>query len=336
MMRKLLKGILLELEGERSVVLCSIVASSGSTPRGAGAKMAVFADGSTVGTIGGGAVEYHATQVALEVHQSGASHTQGFVLKRNEVADIGMICGGDVTVYFQFLDGKNPDNKVFIGDILGLFDEKVNSWLVTSIGDGTLWDMGVYVERRGFVGGKTLEIDQVALHCLGSAVLTDHLYVEPLTTGATVYVFGGGHVSQALVPVISNVNFRTVVYENRQAFAEKSLFPGASQVILGNFTDIVQNCNITAQDYIIIMTRGHNDDYDVLVQALRTPASYVGVIGSRKKVKTTFARLYEDGFTTLDTDRIFTPIGLEIGAETPGEIAISIAGQLIAHRAGLL
>ncbi|MFI3312558.1 MAG: XdhC/CoxI family protein [Eubacteriales bacterium] len=332
-MKRIFSEILMAFMNKEDVVLCSIIASSGSTPRGAGAKMAVLSTGKTVGTIGGGAVEFQATETAKEVLRTGESQTKGFILKRNEVADIGMICGGDVTVYFQYFDGKNTENMRLISDIRNLYHKKVNSWLVTSIGEGFVWDMGVYVKGQGFIGGGSLVESEVLPLCQGKAVLTKNLYVEPLTSGSAVYVFGGGHVSQELVPVISHLDFRTIVYENRPEFANKRLFPGAFDVIWGSFTDIVDNCDITEEDYIIIMTRGHSDDYDVLGQALRTQANYIGVIGSRKKVAATFARLHEDGFTQRDTERIFTPIGLEIQAETPAEIAISIAAQLISHRA---
>jgi len=333
-MKKLFSAMVTAMQAQQNAVLCSIIASSGSTPRGAGAKMAVFADGTTVGTVGGGAVEFHSIQMALEVHKTRESRTKGFTLSKNQVADIGMICGGDVTVHFQFFDGKSPAHISLLTDIVTMLAQKTNAWLMTEIGDGTVLNMGIFVKGQGMLHKVSVTDDEIEALCKSRAVLTGTLYVEPLTTATTVYVFGGGHVSQELVPVIAYLDFRTIVYENREEFAQKDLFPTAHDVILGSFTDIVSNCEILEEDYIIIMTRGHNDDYDVLAQALRTKANYVGVIGSRKKVAATFKRLYADGFTQSDTARVFTPIGLSIGAETPAEIAISIGAQLIEHRAG--
>lgn len=317
-------------------VLCTIIASSGSTPRGAGAKMVVFADGRTVGTVGGGAVEYHSIRAALEVHKTRASETKGFCLTKNDVADIGMICGGNVTVYFQFFDAKNEAQRALVADILAGLAENRDVWLVTALRDGAAWSTGVYDTENGLRHTDAITAEALLPLCRSRAVLTKEqpqFYVEPLTVAGRVYVFGGGHVSQELVPVISHLNFRTVVYENREEFARKELFPTAEDVILGQFSDIPNHFTVTRSDYIIIMTRGHQDDYEVLHQAMQTQAAYVGVIGSRAKVAATFKRLHEDGFTEADTARIHTPIGLPIGAETPAEIAISIAAQLIEFRA---
>ena len=145
-------------------------------------------------------------------------------------------------------------------------------------------------------------------------------YVEPLTTAGYAYIFGGGHVAQELVPVLSRVGFAPIVFEDRPDFARKELFSEASETI-------------TPDDYIIIMTRGHQADFEVLRQALLTPATYVGVIGSRSKIATTNRRLVEAGIPEAELSRIHAPIGLPILGETPAEIAISITAELILHRA---
>ena len=128
--------MLSELQQGRNVVLCSIIASSGSTPRGTGAKMAVFEDGSTLGTVGGGAVEYHTELLAREIHKTRHSQSKGFLLTKNDVADIGMICGGAVTVYFQFLDAAKPETTALISHILTLLQTNANAWLILAMRDG--------------------------------------------------------------------------------------------------------------------------------------------------------------------------------------------------------
>lgn len=135
-MKKLFRAMLSELQQGRNVVLCSIIASSGSTPRGTGAKMAVFEDGSTLGTVGGGAVEYHTELLAREIHKTRHSQSKGFLLTKNDVADIGMICGGAVTVYFQFLDAAKPETTALISHILTLLQTNANSWLILAMRDG--------------------------------------------------------------------------------------------------------------------------------------------------------------------------------------------------------
>jgi len=123
--------------------------------------------------------------------------------------------------------------------------------------------------------------------------------------------------------------------EDRPEFADKKIFPQAEATYLGDFNNIGASVQIDPKDYVVIMTRGHKHDYTVLVQALRTDASYIGMIGSKTKVAETCKRLaVEENFSQDDIQRIYSPIGLYIKAESPAEIAISIAGQLIEVRAG--
>ena len=158
-------------------------------------------------------------------------------------------------------------------------------------------------------------------------------YVEPLTTAGFVYIFGGGHVAQELVPVLAHIGFAPVIVEDRLDFARKELFPEAANTVVGSFSDIGARVSISKDDYVVIMTRGHQADFEVLRQALLTRATYVGVIGSRSKIATTNKRLLEAGIPEAELSRIHAPIGLPILGETPAEIAISIAAELILHRA---
>lgn len=337
-MKKLIRAMIKELEQERNVVLCSIVGSFGSTPRGAGAKMAVMADGSTVGTIGGGAVEYHAELLSKEIHQTRQSQTKSFQLTKNDVADIGMICGGGVSVYFQFLDAANKENLTMLRHILDLLMTNRNSWLVLTMADGQIWSMGTYDEENGLYG-----TDAITMQTLQPMLQTRSVYapgdtayyVEPLVVAGTVYVFGGGHVAQELVPALSHVGFRVAVFEERAEFCTPERFPTAVDTILGDFSNVFDKVQILPHDYVIIMTRGHMADRIILQQTLGAKPAYLGVIGSRKKIAETNRLMWEAGYTEADTDRIHAPIGLEIGAETPAEIAVSITAELIAFRAGL-
>jgi xanthine dehydrogenase accessory factor len=158
-------------------------------------------------------------------------------------------------------------------------------------------------------------------------------YVEKLASSATVYVFGCGHVGQALVPVLEKVGFRCVALDDRPDFANRTLFPDADEVKVIDLEHISDSVTIGPEDYVVVMTRGHMFDTIVQAQALRTPCCYIGVIGSHHKKAGVFQKLREMGFTDTDLERITTPIGLEIAAETPAEISISIAAQLIELRA---
>lgn len=335
-MQNLFGAVREHLERGEAVVLCSILASSGSTPRGAGAKMAVFADGSTMGTVGGGAVELHATQEAAEAHKSGRGFSKGFCLRPNDVADIGMICGGDVTVYFQYLTGADLP---VVETILRVLEGNADAWLSYVLRDGMVESMGVYEQGAGL-----LHADQPAPAVLEPLLRSEGvyqkgdptLYVEPLVQRGQVYVFGGGHVSRELVPALARVGFAVTVFDDRPHLALAESFPEAREVILGDYSRIGDWISITERDYVVIMTPGHQGDFEVLEQTLRTPARYIGCIGSKGKVAKTKERLREAGVPEEGIARMISPIGLDLGGRTPAEIAVSITAQMIACRSGKL
>ncbi len=337
-MKELFAAVLRALERGESAALCSIIASSGSTPRGSGAKMAVFADGATLGTVGGGAVEHECILLARQALGERRAFAQGFSLTKNQTADIGMICGGDVTVYFQCFAGGDAQAIALLGGVLAQLGKRENAWLVTEIAHGGASGMAVYARPGICVCGARMDESRVLPLLRPRAALDGGdpaYYAEPLTRAETVYVFGGGHVSRELVPLICHVGFAVVVFEDREAFARPELFPAAERTILGDFARIGEQIAVKPEDYAVVMTRGHQSDLILLDQLLRTDASYVGVIGSRRKIAATNARLMERGVKESALARVHTPIGLPIGAETPAEIAVSVAAELIAHRAGL-
>lgn len=155
-----------------------------------------------------------------------------------------------------------------------------------------------------------------------------------LRPAGRVYIFGGGHVSQALVPALAAVEFRCVVLEERPEFCRPELFPGAEETRLIDYARLAGELELTEEDWAVIMTRGHRDDLLIQAQVMKTPVRYIGVIGSRQKTEAVTARLKEMGFTARDFKRVFAPIGLPIRSETPAEIAVSVAAQLILERAG--
>ena len=148
-----------------------------------------------------------------------------------------------------------------------------------------------------------------------------------------MYLFGGGHVGQALVPVLAGIDFRVTVLDNRKELANKKTFPLADEVIFADFSNIYERITLAPDDYVIIMTPGHQADYQVLEQVLRRKTRYVGCIGSRHKIARTQQLLREAGISEEAIVGVHSPIGLAIGAETPAEIAISIAAEMIRCRA---
>lgn len=256
-MKALFTSMLQALAQGEGVVLCSILASSGSTPRGAGAKMAVFADGHTEGTVGGGAVELESGKLAMEVLKTKQSLVHGYCLALNEVADIGMICGGNVTVFFQYFDPQAEADTALLRGILELLNGNQNSWLVYRMDDGCVSAMGTYDEAHGLRFTDCITLGELRPMLCADAVTKKgepRYYVEPLTRAGYAYIFGGGHVGAALVPVLASVDFRVVVYDNRPGFATPEHYPQAERVILGDYLDIGAHLTLTENDYVCIMT----------------------------------------------------------------------------------
>jgi xanthine dehydrogenase accessory factor len=335
-MRKLFRLLKQCLTEGKDVVLVTVVASSGSTPRGAGARMLISSEGRLYGTIGGGNVEYVSEKMAMEVLEKKASRIKYFKLTPNQVADLGMICGGDVTVYFQYIPAGDQYTIDLADKVETLFKDREVSWIITDITQDKGSIMAVYGSKSGVYGMEEPKSELKKLFT-GHPVNTDiegrELYVEQLVQAGKVYVFGGGHVAQELVPVLSKVGFCCIVMDDREAFANRDLFPNAEQVLLIDFNRITDYVTIGEDDYVAVMTRGHKYDTVVQDQVLYTPACYIGVMGSSHKKKAVFEKLVEMGHSINDMNRITSPIGLNIKAETPAEIAISIAGQMIEKRA---
>lgn len=319
-MRKLSQKVVEALERGENTVLVTVLESHGSAPRGIGACMLVYEDGTTVGTVGGGKVEYAATvEATRHLHDEGC-FAETYNLTNNEAGSLGMVCGGEVSVLFQPIA---PGTEI-AATFRRLAEEAERECPVCLV--------------RRYAQGRLVE-SQVTADAPPRPRLDregdGYVLYEPVCSAGCVYVFGGGHVSQALAPLLSSIDFRVIVYEDREEFAQKVLFPTAEAIVLGRFTEVSEKISIKRDDYVVIMTRGHQNDYEILAQALKTDAAYIGCIGSRHKVAYTKERLIKDGFTEEEFARVRAPIGLDIGAETPAEIAVSIAGQLIAHRAGI-
>lgn len=336
-MKQLFQELAQELEQGREAVLVTIVASSGSTPRGMGSRMLVKQDGTIRGTIGGGAVEYRAMQTAMEAMKKKESRIQGFTLTRNQVADIGMVCGGDVVVYFQYVDPEDQAFAGLCGKVREALERDEDSWLILDITDATCWQMGIY-SRKGGAVGMELPLDLIRRLSPSKAYQYEvegrKYYTEPLVQAGSVYVFGGGHVAQELVPVLAHLGFRCVVMDDRQEFANPRVFPQAERTIVGDLERIADYVEIKPCDYVCVMTRGHQFDYYVQRQAMAAKPRYIGIMGSRNKIRVVTEKLLEDGFSLEEIQACHMPIGTAIRAVTPAEIAVSIAGELICVRAG--
>lgn len=333
-MRKMFHLIAERLAANEDLVLVTVIASSGATPRGAGARMLVGREGRLCGTIGGGAVEYRSEQMAAKVFEDKNSYEHGFNLTREDVEKLGMICGGAVSVFFGYLPAGDAQMLEIARRAEECFASGRDLWLISDIADGGR--IGLYTREDGFFGVEAPDwlAGELGRHPVRLSREGRDLYAEQINSSGRVYVFGCGHVAQELVPVLSHVGFRCVALDDRPEFATKALFPAAEDVILCDFKRLGDYISVTGEDYACVMTRGHSFDAVVQAQLLMTDACYIGVIGSAKKKAGVYQRLKEEhGFADEVFERISSPIGLPIKAETPAEIAISIAAQMIELRA---
>lgn len=327
------------LENGERLVLVTIVHHSGSSPRSTGARMIVHTDGMIAGTIGGGLLEGQAIEQAKQTLAEGRAQVRAWNFDGPKAGEAGMICGGQVELLLQPLSPQQPADCSLFANLAELVAGHAKGWLVTRF------------ERDGDELHTTVHqlLVDPSIHPgpVGEWVTTHPPYqpkwvtiegydylIEPVSDLATVYIFGAGHVSQMLANLTGWVGFRTVVIDNRAEFANTARFPQADQVVVvQNYEEVFKQQEIGPDGYLVVVTRGHADDLEVMIHSLRSQAGYIGMIGSRRKRELTYQALLERGFTQADLARVHAPIGTDIKAETPEEIAISIAGELIKVRA---
>lgn len=333
-MKTMLKIMQEKLKAGEALVLVTVTASSGATPRGTGARMLVGKNGRICGTIGGGAVEYRSEKIALQVLEEKKSGQQNFSLTREDVQSLGMICGGEVNVFFHYIPEYDSYTIALTEEAARIFAAGEALWLFSNIGNGGT--LSLYTKKRGVIGQSipSWVLENLSVRPKYIEKNEEKFCIEQMNGPGRVYIFGAGHVSRELEPVLSHVGFRCVVMDDREEFVRQELFPTAEEVKLIDFNHISDYVTIGIEDYVCIMTRGHASDTVIQSQVLKLRPCYVGVIGSRKKAAAIRKILEEEyGMSEEELNLVTTPIGLSIDAETPAEIAISIAGQMIQVRA---
>jgi xanthine dehydrogenase accessory factor len=245
------------LDRGEEVALVTIVSSTGSTPQRVGAKMLVFADGRTVGTIGGGCYENDAFWKAREAITARKPQNVKYELTDDIAEESGLICGGQMEVF-----------------------------------------------------------------------------IEPVEASPEVFVFGAGHVGHQLARLAHETGFRVTVVDDREKFASADRFPAGIHAIVEDIPTWLQTHQLPPTAYAVIVTRGHKHDFDALRLIAPSGVRYVGLIGSRAKVKRIYDALRAEGMDADTLRRVHAPIGLDIGAITPQEISVSILAELIAVKHG--
>jgi len=341
-MKNLIQQICTGLADGHDLVLATIVSRSGSTPRQAGARMVMFRDGGSSGTIGGGPVEATALREAATCFASGRSRRISFNLDSADAAASDMICGGRLELFLDYIGAGESNGRVF-RELLTAVQSGRRVALVSRMTDEGDPDWRFVVDHHGQtsrdeIPASLLRAIEEARRASSASVLIEdqgHSYLfSPFAAAGTVYLLGAGHVAACTAEAAVRVGFRVVVMDDRAAFANRDRFPQADEIrVLPSFADCLHGLAIDADACLVILTRGHLHDLEVLAQALRTEAGYIGMIGSRRKREAIYAALQGRGVSAAQLARVRCPIGMAIEADTPEEIAVSIVGELILHRA---
>lgn len=343
-MRKLLSDLVEAQNSGRPAVYCRLVETRGSTPQKAGAAMLVFADGSQAGTLGGGCVEAEVKRRALASLDGGKAEIASFQLDSDYGWDDGLICGGRMQILVQPLAPAGAGE--YFKKYLHLLDagEGCSEAIVFDSQKSGLAAPACYLfDSQGRLVAADLEADRKA----APPAVVERLpplperprpraergvaYL-PVLPRCRLLIVGGGHIGQAVGNWASDLGFDVWVVDDREEYVNSSRFPRAERLICGEIGPTLKNLEITPDTYCIIVTRGHNHDEEALFHLVNRQARYVGLIGSRRKIKLIFDDLEAEGVSAEALAKVYAPLGIDIGSQTVPEIAISILAELIAHR----
>ena len=339
------------LEKGESVVVATVIRTKGSTPQKPGAKLLVRQDGTGAGTLGGGCVEGDIWFAAKQLMQQGGdAEYREYELNEELAAQDGLVCGG--TMYFLIDPVYSPEDYLPYAKEIDLAykgEGAVALATVTKSGSDGKSRIGdkLFIRETGKTEGTlgNFETDRGAIekakvlmiHGRNEYVMTAsgaEYFIEAYTTPPQLVICGGGHVSRALASLAKPLEFRLFITDDREEFANEDRFPEADIVVSEKPEDALPELPINPNTFIVVATRGHRYDNTALLAAAKTPARYVGLMGSKRKT----ILIYEDLMRSdLGLDRIReirSPIGLDIKARTPEEIAISIMSEVLMFRLG--
>ena len=285
-----------ELTAGRPAVICVIVKTSGSTPQVAGSMMACDQAGRSVGTVGGGGcLEAVVRRQAWDLLLGGGSRKTVLTLNHDVSVRDGMICGGEMTAALVSLA---PERAQELQQLRALAE-------------------------AGHEAVLSLEV---------SAQSGVEVYAVQLISNPGLVIAGAGHVGVEVAWVAQRIGFAVKVIDDRPDMLIKSRFPDGIETLCGPIPDTLAGLQLTPAEYVVICTRGHRDDLDAIAAIIKRPLAYLGMLGSKRKIITLFKELRHLGASEEELARIRTPIGLKFGAQTPQEIAVSIAAELIQVR----
>ena len=352
-MEDIIHAALRALDAGRRLVLATIIKTSGSTPQKPGSRLLIHEDESIAGTLGGGCVEGDVRIAARKLLQNrGSACTGEYMLNEDLALDGGLVCGGSMTILLDPLDGA-AGGVACVREAAEAASGGAPVALATLImpaagaGAGQCTGAKLLVREDGSSAGTLgdAELDRDAVRRgrhLIAAGQNEHVtaasgaeyFLEAWTAPPTVVIAGAGHVALALEPVARNVGFHTVVIDDRPEYANRQRFPQAAEVRTGDFGAVISGLEVTASTSIVVATRGHRHDDIALEAAARSPAGYVALLGSKRKTVLIHEALLARGIPIERLAQIRAPVGLDIGARTPAEIAISIVAEILMVRLG--
>lgn len=330
-------AVLDSLNKGRMCELVVVAGTAGSSPRGVGAWMAIFSDGSQAGTIGGGKIELYACREAGELLAAGQSRLVRYTMG-GENSDTGMICGGAIALCYLYLDAAQIPVFQQVADVLAY--RRIGDFMidfepfVTAAHEGDVTAYHGDASRRTVDGCPELKIVSEAektTYTNAAAKLPD-AHIETLCPEGLTYVLGCGHVGAATARVLTAAGFAVVACDDRPGLVTPEALPEVYDRRVVDYKDLAATCPIGPRDLVVIGTAGHKSDIDCVIQALRAHPAYVGCLGSKRKTAFVHQRLEEEGFTQEQVDELHLPIGVPIEAEDPEEIAVSIAAEMIRLR----
>ena len=340
-----------EMEQGKACVIATVTHTQGSTPQKPGAKLLVRLDGSGAGTLGGGCVEgdiWFAAKMVLQ--RGGGPEITEYNLNEDIAARDGLVCGG--TMFFLMDPVWKPQETLpYLHEILGAYRGGKPVALATLLKPpkGSKLQVGAKLlvredgTRMGTLGSARLD-DEAAKsglplmaygkeHYLKTADGAE-VFLEAYTTPAKLVLMGGGHVNKAVSALAKSVGFRIYVIDDRPEFANPERFPMAEATIVKDYAEGLGDVPINTNTFIVVGTRGHREDDRALAAAALTPAGYVALMGSKRKVILIYEELLKRGISVERLRQIHSPVGLDIHARTPEEIAVSIVAELIQFRLG--
>jgi xanthine dehydrogenase accessory factor len=359
--KELFQEIIQDLLSGETVAMATIVKRKGSVPREVGAKMLVHRDGTISGTVGGGCGEAEVWRSALNVIDTKRPTMVQVDLTEEIAMESQGVCGGIFDVFVQPWQNHNPsghpDMQDFASAITTALEGEHAVVLATVIATGGVWNQFVGQQMLIHENSETLgalvlpnapnelaqKLQQAAQQAIVEATprvekipgfgnAWAEIFIEPFIPRPVLLIAGAGHIATPLAALANLMNFSVSVTDDRASFANRERFPSAKQILVGDIEATLKNYPITSRTHIVLVTRAHAHDVQGLRAIIDSPASYIGMIGSKRRVWAVFKLLHEEGVPIEKLTRVRAPIGLDLGGGTPEEIALSIMAEIIQLR----